>query len=280
MFADRIAVLATMHEKERAIAPRLESELSLQIIVPENFDTDRFGTFTRDIKRMGTQIEAARAKALQAIELTGRDIGIASEGSFYPYPDLPIVTCNREIVLLIDKKHDLEMIGQAISTETNHAGQRITTVEEALSFAAKAGFPDHGLVITSDRDSLDSDEIFKGITSEKSLITIVEKTLDKNGGAWIETDMRAMHNPTRMKAIALATDDLVRKLTSFCPGCSRPGFDVVERKAGLPCGLCGCPTSTIRSEIFGCKHCDYREERPAAGAAKTADPMYCEYCNP
>jgi hypothetical protein len=280
MFTDRIAVLGTMHGKEQAIAPRLETSLGLQVIVPQDFDSDRFGTFTRNIKRMGTQIEAARAKALQAIELTGHDIGLASEGSFYPYPNFPIITCNREIVLWVDKKHNLEMIGQAISTDTNHAGQSITSVEEALSFAQKVGFPEHGLVVMSDRDSTTCEDICKGISDEKSLITIVEKTIDKKREIWIETDMRAMHNPTRMKAIELATDDLIRKLNSFCPRCSWPGFDVIEKKAGLPCRLCGFPTSMIRVEIFGCHQCGYQEQRPSADAGEKADPMYCEYCNP
>ena len=114
MFQDRIAILGTMHGKERVIAPILAQEIGLKVIVPDNFDTDRFGTFTRDIKRIGTQIETARRKAQQAIELSGYDIGIASEGSFYPYPNLPLVSCNRELILLLDRVHNLEIIGQAI----------------------------------------------------------------------------------------------------------------------------------------------------------------------
>jgi hypothetical protein len=76
-FENRIAVLATMHQKEKAIAPLLASELGMRAIVPAQFDTDRFGTFTREIERIGTQIEAARLKAQAALNLTGEMIAIA-----------------------------------------------------------------------------------------------------------------------------------------------------------------------------------------------------------
>jgi len=55
LFSDRLAVLATMHQKERVIAPLLERELGIKVIVPPDFNTDIFGTFTREVKRPGTQ---------------------------------------------------------------------------------------------------------------------------------------------------------------------------------------------------------------------------------
>jgi hypothetical protein len=69
LFTNRVAVLATMHQKERVIAPILEENLGIKVIVPENFNTDAFGTFTREIKRPGNQIEVARLKAEKALEL-------------------------------------------------------------------------------------------------------------------------------------------------------------------------------------------------------------------
>jgi hypothetical protein len=85
-----------------AIAPILESELGLQYLVPNNFNTDTFGTFTRDIPRPADQIATARLKAKKALEITGGTIAIASEGSFAPHPDLPFIASNRETVVLID----------------------------------------------------------------------------------------------------------------------------------------------------------------------------------
>ena len=53
-FRGRLAVLATMHRKEQAIAPVLEEMLGLRIEVAHGLDTDRFGTFTREIPRPST----------------------------------------------------------------------------------------------------------------------------------------------------------------------------------------------------------------------------------
>lgn len=72
-------------------------------------------------------------------------MAIASEGSFYPHPAFPFISCDREIILLLDRDNDLEIIGQEISTETNHNHTQVSTIEEALEFAASIGFPEHGL---------------------------------------------------------------------------------------------------------------------------------------
>ena len=53
LLSDRTAVLATMHQKERVMAPVLERELGVNILVPAELDTDTFGTFTREVKRLG-----------------------------------------------------------------------------------------------------------------------------------------------------------------------------------------------------------------------------------
>ncbi|MFM7326512.1 MAG: hypothetical protein ACKO4L_16605, partial [Nodosilinea sp.] len=45
-FAGRVAVIATMHRKQEAIAPLVEAHLGAMALVPQDFDTDRFGTFT------------------------------------------------------------------------------------------------------------------------------------------------------------------------------------------------------------------------------------------
>jgi hypothetical protein len=281
-FNNRLAILATMHQKERVIAPLLETELGIKVIVPSQFDTDCFGTFTREIKRIGTQIEAARLKAQKVLELTGNTIAIASEGSFYPHLAFPFLSCDREIVLLIDKVNQLEIVGQEIATETNHNHKQVKSIEEALEFAQKVGFPEHGLVVMASKNSTEKEEIIKEIITEEKLIESVENFLKKSptGTIHIETDMRAMYNPTRMKAIAKATRNLIEKLNRFCPQCSTPGFDVVERLSGLPCGWCSSPTSLIRAAIYQCQKCNYRQETLFPDRVETADPSYCPYCNP
>lgn len=281
-FKNRVAVLATMHQKEWAIAPRLESQLGVKVQVPPNFNTDYFGTFSREIKRLGTQIEAARLKAQKVLEMTGETLAIASEGSFFPHPAFPFVSCDREIILFLDQQHNLEIIGQEISSNTNHSHKTIKTVQEAFDFADKIGFPEHGLVVMVSANSSESQEIFKGINTEEKLIEAVETTFKNSwdGTIHIETDMRAMYNPTRMKVIETATINLIKKINQQCPQCFCPGFDVVERQSGLPCGLCYAPTSLILLDIYQCQRCNYKEDRWFPDGKQTADPSGCMYCNP
>jgi hypothetical protein len=281
-FADRTVVIATMHRKEQAIAPLLEEALGVRVILPPSFNTDEFGTFTRDIPRAGSQREAARRKAEAALALTGETLAIASEGAFIPHPALPWISCNRELVLLIDRQHQLELVGEVVSTETNHAHQSVRSVEDALRFAEKAGFPDHGLVVMPQAQGSDPDSIVKGIRSVDGLIAYVETYLKQSstGTVHLETDMRAMHNPTRMQVIAQATQKLLEAIASPCPECGAPGFTVVEHIPGLPCGLCGSPTTQIYKSRLACQRCSTTREVMFPNQITFADPAQCPYCNP
>jgi hypothetical protein len=269
-----------MHHKEKVMTPLLEEKLGIKIVVPENFNTDAFGTFTREIKRTGDQLEAARRKAKEALALTHQTLAFASEGTFGPHPVIPYISCNREIVVLIDTLNELEIVGQEFSTVTNFNHKTIKTVGEAFEFAQKVGFPEHGLVVMSDSES--KNEIIKGIVSEKQLTEAVELVLSKslNHQAHIETDMRALYNPTRMKAIEKATLDLIRKIQQVCPQCSCPGFDVTERKTGLPCAWCNFPTTMTLVAVYQCKKCDFVQEVLFPDKVEKADPAHCIYCNP
>lgn len=282
LLINRTAVIATMHQKERAIAPILEPEFGIKIRVPADFDTDLFGTFTREIKRPGTQIEAARLKAQTALEIAGETLAVASEGTFGPHPMMPYLPANREIVLLLDKANNLEIAGESLSLETNYSHQIVSSVEEAVIFSEKAGFPEHGLVVVVGDAAAGKGEIVKGITAEKQLCDAVTAGLKKspNGKVHVETDMRAMYNPTRMQNIANATLDLVKKFKQFCPECGWPGFEIVERKIGLPCELCYFPTQLARSAVYKCKNCGYTKEELFPDGRETADPSLCQYCNP
>jgi ribosomal protein S27AE len=282
LLINRTAVLATMHQKERVIAPILERELGVTILVPADFDTDIFGTFTREVKRLGTQIEAARLKAEKALEIAGETLAFASEGTFGPHPMMPYLAANREIVILLDRDNNLELIGESLSVETNYSHQLVSSIEEADNFAKQAGFPEHGMVVIVGEAAAGKGEIVKGIVTEEQLFDAVTAGLKKSstGRVHIETDMRAMYNPTRMKNIENATLDLVKKFQQFCPECGWPGFEVAQRKIGLPCGLCYFPSQLVRSTIYKCKNCGYTKEELFPDGRETADPAQCQYCNP
>jgi hypothetical protein len=281
-FTECSALLATMHGKESVIAPILLETLQLQVKVPHPFNTDIFGTFTRDVPRPGDQLQTARAKANTILKQFGGAIAIASEGAFGPHPLLPTLPSDREIVLLVDQRYGLEVVGEALSTQTNFNHCIIETLAQAMEFADKIGFPQHGLIATTHAETKNAAEIIKGITSEAQLEqAIVElKSRSTVGAVHLETDMRAMYNPTRMKVIAEATQNLVQNLLRRCPACQWPNFAIAERNTGLPCSWCGAPTDLIRSVIYHCQHCGFRQESFFPNEQETADPGQCPFCNP
>lgn len=276
------AVLATMHGKERVIAPILSQELGIQVEVAVGVDTDSFGTFTRDIERKGSQRETALRKAragLAADPLAG--IGIASEGSFFAHPHVPFVPVAREIVLFLDRHGGLELVGQDESVETNYGHVLASGLNDALAFANTSGFPAHGLVVMGSRDGKPDPAILlrKDLDDVASLASSVERAIRLCGCAWVETDMRAHRNPTRMAAIARATRDLVQRFRSRCPRCDRPGFDTVEHIPGLPCRNCGHPTRQISAGRMCCDGCGHTLVKLLA-KVPFAEPASCDVCNP
>ena len=281
IYNNRVAILATMHNKEKVISPLLKEHLGINLIVPQGLNTDIFGTFTREIKRPDTQIITARLKAKKALEMYEEKIVIASEGSFTPHPLIPYIYANREIIIFLDQENNLEIIGEIFSMETNFNHQTISSLEEAEEFGKEVGFPEHGLVISFNNISTGKTQFIKGITSKENLINSVEIAIkNTNGKFHIETDMRAMYNPTRMKNIAFATQDLINKINSLCPQCHTPGFMINQKIPGLPCELCHQPTSLIKAVIFQCQKCNFTQQQLFPNNQEFADPSLCEYCNP
>ena len=278
-FSGRKAVLVTKHKKEKVIKPVFENATGCEVIVDTSFDTDELGTFTREKERIGSQLEVAKKKALTGMKLNNLDLGLASEGSFGPHPAVPFLPWNREIVILIDSKNELEIYGEYSGVETNYAQSFVQNFKELKEFAQKAGFPEHFLVLRPDENSL---PIIKGIDSWQELERVFhELRLKSNDGkVFVETDMRAHANPTRMANIKKATEDLIRKIKQRCPKCKTPGFDVIKRQKGLPCEWCGMPTEEIISETYGCLKCGFNMERKFPKGKEKASAESCKYCNP
>jgi len=280
IFHNRSIVIATMHQKEKVIAPILSQELGLQVIVPQNFNTDQFGTFTREIKRAGDQLQAARKKAEAAMEITGADIAISSEGIFGAHPQVPLMQSNLELVLLIDKKNNLEIKGHHRTSETNLNSTLVLSVPEALKIAEEWGFPENGIIVRkSEKGKL---WIYKDIDSFEKLERQVSQMLKWpfTNQVFIETDMRAHKNPLRMESIKKATEDLVKNLKSICPQCNFPGFVVTNIEKGLICKACRRATDLPAFEIYSCLKCKHEMKVKITKYGEFASAEYCEFCNP
>jgi len=275
----RTCVLATMHKKEQVIAPLLTASLGLDVVVPSDFDTDQFGTFTRDIKRAGNQRDAARKKALAALKQTGQTLAVASEGSFGPHSSIPFLQHNLELVLLIDIKHNLEIAGHYSTTSHIHKHHTTTNPDDVLETAKKWGFPEQGVILR--RHAHSHRNIYKDISNLDDLYTTSKTMLTTwfVTSIFMETDMRAHRCPPRMTSIQEATKDLIENCMSRCPNCDAPGFIITITSSGLPCGQCGRPTDQIKSITRSCQICSHQETDAPTNAAN-ADPGLCQWCNP
>lgn len=276
--AGETLALLTQHGKERVIAPRFAAVLGCRVERIDGFDTDLLGTFTREIPRAGTQLEAVRRKARIGMERSGLRVGLASEGSFGPDPGLGLLPWNVEFVLLIDDRHGIELVGRA-QGPARQAHRSLRDSGMLRAFAAEVGFPGQQLVLRPDH--ADDPRVAKDLVDWEGLEQTFTQLLGQSasGTVFAETDLRAHGNPGRMERIAEATDDLLARLGSLCPACGTPGFACIERMAGLPCADCGAPTRETRAEVHGCIRCPHRETRSVDGSG-AADPAHCDWCNP
>ncbi len=270
--------IITRHRKEKAIAPVLQHTLKATCILLDDIDTDVFGTFTGEISRKGTALDAAREKCSAALNFIGyNDLVLASEGSFGPHPSFPFIALNEEWLLLKNLFTAEEWFVCSHTTKTNFASELVTSWEELRLFALRAGFPAHGLIL---RDPHQPEAITKGLQSWVLLKYHFRRLVKLKAEVRVETDMRAMYNPTRMEIIKRTAEKLARRLLRKCPKCKTHGFAETTPVTGLPCNLCGEPTRLTKAMIFCCNTCGYTEERPITCRKSKADPFYCDYCNP
>ncbi|MDX1349389.1 MAG: DUF6671 family protein [Putridiphycobacter sp.] len=276
-FEGRTLVIATKHKKESVIAPLLEETLSVKCMVPKNIDTDIFGTFSKEVERPLSPIDTARKKCFLAMEMTGEDLALASEGSFGQHPSIIFQPADDELVMLCDRKNNIEIIGRKLSTDTNFGGAAATNLSESLALAKQFDFNSHALILRA--NEVDK-PLYKGVSSYTDFENKVNSILSKNGSIWIETDMRAMYNPKRMQVIKLATENLLEKISSLCPNCHVPGFWVTDVVPGLPCSACGFPTASTLKYHYSCKHCNHSTYKMNPHGKEYELPQFCNYCNP
>lgn len=278
IFKGRKLVIGTMHGKERVIAPALEKMLGVRCVVAAGLNTDQLGTFTGETERPWDPLTTARKKCLLAMEIADCDLAVASEGSFGPHPHIPFIPVDDEWLFFIDSKNKLELHSREVTTATNFGGMQVSNHEELTGFAQRAGFPSHGLILRTGEGATTG--IVKGITNMENLLAAFDTIQQLHGSAFVETDMRAMYNPTRMLQIEKAAESLAKKLACNCPACNTPGFGIMDAKTGLPCQCCGMPTQAVLSYVHRCVKCGYEKDELYPTSKQYADPAGCDICNP
>jgi hypothetical protein len=277
-YEGRQVALLTQHGKQDLVRAPLEAALGCQLVHTDGYNTDQLGTFTRELTRAGSQLDAARKKAAIGMALTGATLGLASEGSFGADPYGAFMPWNTEVVLWVDRLSGHEVTGFAHGPARS-LHKMVKSPQELERFAQEAGFPEHQLVLRPEHP--EHPDMDKGIHDHDALMRAFHLAHAKssNGTVFAENDLRAFANPTRQKMIVKATQDLIQKLLSSCPSCATPGYWLTQQIPGLPCRVCGNLTRLPKAEIWRCKQCGQKEQR-AMHALPWADPARCDVCNP
>jgi hypothetical protein len=142
IFSKRSASFFTKHGKEKVIGEVLRAEVDCFAEHTDAYDTDLLGTFTQETPRYGSQLDAARKKAITGMELLKLDLGLANEGAFLNDPFTGSIPWNNELIILIDQKYQLEISGFSSGPAQNESSY-VTHWEELKKFADSALFPSH-----------------------------------------------------------------------------------------------------------------------------------------
>ena len=286
-YAGRRVVLATMHSKEQAIAPAFQEHLRVSLTVSPGLDTDRLGTFTGEVQRAGTMLDAAVAKAHAGMELMASPLALASEGSFGPHPLIPFVAGGMELMVFVDRELGIAVHETMVSRTTNFAHCVVLpdgsdTPDGAVDrFLDRVGFPAHGVIVRPNVGDINI-AMAKGVQdpAHAHRCIALAASASTDGRARIETDMRAHMNPTRLAELGPLAERLARRLATICPSCSAPGWGGVDVITGLPCEECGTFTDLVAAEVHGCAACDHRAEVGRHDGLRHATAAQCPECNP
>ena len=235
-------------------------------------DTDTLGTFTGEQPRKGSQLDAAMTKAKLGCELNQTRYGLGSEGSFGPDPYMGVSAWGIEMLALWDSEKNYGVHAMVQGPQTNFAHETVASWQQAEAFAKTAGFPLHGVIVGKP-----GQEVFhKTLQSWPALQESVTQGLAR-GPVWLETDMRAHRNPSRMAMIAKTAQALAERLAKACPACGLPGFGPQAMVPGALCSTCQQPTQSARAQVLACNCCNFTQEEPIRSHV-SADR--CQFCNP
>jgi hypothetical protein len=260
-YSGKRIVLATMHDKDQAIAPAFSELLGAEVVVPPDLDTDELGTFSGEVPRRGTMGEVAEAKARLGMSSAGLAAGLASEGSFGPHPASPFVSAGMELLVFVDDELDLTVSESLVDTSPCFDQLVVASEEKLAVFLERVAFPEHALIVVPN-EGVSAGAISKGIRDRDALSDAIARaqSASSDGRARVETDMRAHMNPTRMATLGRLAEQLARRIASNCPACGDAALlELFEqwRAFERPPMLNGAPDYT--AERFAQRHQQFKD---------------------
>lgn len=261
--------VGTRHLKQRQLAPAFTDVLGAQLVVPDDLDTDRFGTFSGEVARTTSAHDTAHLKARLGMCVTGLRCGVASEASYGP-------AGHEEILLFLDDVRGIEVCETDWDAAEYAVSHRVRSVQDLPASLTK-GLAAQAVIV---HPSGSCDGVIKGINDIACLRAAVATAAARaeDGTAVVEPDLRAHHSPRRQRVLARLAYRLAHRLATPCPACGTPGFGRHRSVTGLPCTGCGSPTSLPLYDEHACCACPHRSTVHVGPPG--ADPARCEYCNP
>ena len=268
-------LLVSKHQKEIAIQAIFKQTFNSTLVVVNNVDTDVFGTFSGEIERKLSAKETVLQKCWAGLNWNPSfKFAIASEGSFGAHPSSVFLPYNEEWLVIVDRESELAIFAKSGTSDTNFFSEEITEIirlEKILDALSTTYF---------NLKNIEGEIILKGCKDIFKLKKEALKQIKIKGKVTLETDLRAMHNPLRMKNIEKAAQNLVEKLISTCPKCNHVGFSVEKSIAGLPCEICSFPSTYPKQHIKVCPNCQFEEIIAPLHRQKYLEAQYCQLCNP
>lgn len=277
-FKGKTLHVVSKHEKQQSFEPILSERLGFVCQTMYKVDTDLLGTFSGEVARMLSPVDCAREKCRRAREYVREGYLLASEGSFGPHPTLGWVAAGEEWLVLYDVEEDAELIVHDITMDTCFWQEAIANEEACLDFLQRVGFPAQRVIVKSSQEK--AEIVYKNGSTPEEIVQSMHTILSQKGSCFIETDMRAMYNPTRRKHLSQVASLLADTVSNICVSCGWYGFSVTAVERGLPCSWCGSPTRSVLCEIYTCRRCNCKEIKKFPRGIQQEDPQYCNQCNP
>lgn len=273
----RIA-LATIHDKDRALAPAFRRVLGADVLVAPAVDTDSLGTFSGEIPRPAPLVETCLQKAEMAFASLDVDCALASEGSYGPIDRVPLAPAGFEIMAFIDRRRGVRLVETLATHRTNWRLYRFRANDPTVPAALREiGFPRFGAFVMRNADFNDAHKNLSTVEQAAAAVNR-EAARSADGYALLISDMRAHRNPLRMQVLRALGWKLAKRLECLCPKCRAPGFGPIDSRRGLPCEACGEPTHWIDFEVDGCAACGHASARPRKDGRRTAPKLSCKAC--
>ena len=261
--------------------------LGARLVVPDDLDTDQFGTFCGEVVRTGSALDAARAKARLGMGTAGLRYGLASEASYRSLPGLGLPG-HEELLLFVDDVRGIEVLESHRAAVPFMTGCPVSAAADLPASVIEA-LPGQALIVRpsaggdrsgGDRGGGGLGRGIKGINDIHVLHTAVAAVAGAaaDGLALVDPELRAHHNPGRRQVLTGLARRLAHRLATPCPSCGSRGYGRVGIVSGLPCRTCSAPTELPMHEEHACAACPHRST--AHRPQRWADAGHCPVCNP